>query len=302
MEYLVIAGGTSFIARHLLRRIDKTKYRVTAVVRHLPTEKIDGVQYVRLALTEYDKLLEYVPQCDMYLPFVWDGTQQAEREAEVVNEASYRAVLRSIEAMIRQCGCKKVILPGTCHEYKNTGCPIDEETPCQPQNYYGAYKYRLYQETAALCCQTGTELVALRMFSVYGADDRREKMVNTWMRQLLCHEPLLMTEGQQIWSFLHVEDAARAFAIAIEGKIAGGCYHLAALEHRRLRDFVEEMKAIAESRSEIQYGAVPYPAGAIPHVIFVSRKGQREFPWSPVISFSDGMREMAAHYRLSAGV
>lgn len=302
MEHLVIAGGTSFIARHLLRRLDKTKYRVTAVVRHLPTEKIDGVQNVCLALAEYDKLPEYVPQCDMYLPFVWDGTQQAAREAEAVNEASYRDVYQSIQAMIRQCGCKKVILPGTCHEYENTGCPIDEEAPCQPQNHYGAYKYRLYKETAVLCRQTGTELVALRMFSVYGADDRREKMVNTWMRQMLCHEPLLMTEGQQMWSFLHVEDAARAFAMAIEGKIAGGCYHLAAMEHRRLRDFVEEMKAIAESRSEIRYGAVPYPAGVIPHVIFVSRKGQREFHWSPRISFSDGMREMAAYYRSSAGV
>lgn len=302
MEHLVVAGGTSFIARHLLRRIDKTKYRVTALVRHLPPEKIDGVTYVCLALAEYDKLPAYVPQCDIYLPFAWDGTRKAAREAEEVNEASYRAVFQSIQAMIRQCGCKKIILPGTCHEYKNTGCPLDEEAPCQPQSYYGMYKHRLYEEAAALCRQTGTELVALRMFSVYGADDRREKMVNTWMWKLLCHEPLRMTEGLQIWSFLHVEDAARAFALAVEGKIAGGCYHLAALEHRRLRDFVEEMKAIAESRSEIQYGAVPYPAGEIPHVIFVSRRGQQEFPWSPMISFSDGMREMAAHYRSLAGV
>ena len=123
MEHLVIAGGTSFIARHLLRRIDKTKYRVTALVRHLPPEKIDGVTYVCLALAEYDKLPAYVPQCDIYLPFVWDGTRKAAREAEEVNEASYRAVFQSIQAMIRQCGCKKIILPGTCHEYKNTGCP-----------------------------------------------------------------------------------------------------------------------------------------------------------------------------------
>ena len=70
MEHFVIAGGTSFIARHLLRRLDKTKYRVTAVVRHLPTEKIDGVQYVRLALAEYDKLPEYVLEMERIVEII----------------------------------------------------------------------------------------------------------------------------------------------------------------------------------------------------------------------------------------
>lgn len=291
LKHVVVAGASSFLAGHLLPMLSG-KYRVTGLSRRLGEVVCSGIDYAQLELANYDQFSKIVSSCDIYVPFIWAGTKREERASEQVNEASFHAVMESVRQAIAQ-GCQKIILPGTCAEFANDGQPIDEETAYRPDTPYGRWKQQLYQETKKLCADTGTHFLCLRMFSVYGSDDRRDKMINSIWGKLCAGASVEMTEGLQLWSFLHVDDAARAFLLAVESEdLSDGCYNLAATEHRRLRDFVEEMREAANSSSEICYGAVPYADGKIPHTLFLSRKAGSIFSWQPKISFSEGIRRM----------
>lgn len=290
MKHVVVAGATSFLARHLLPLL-AGKANVIGLVRRGRMGDCSNVTYIPLELEEYDQFSMHVSRCDAYLPLVWAGTKRKARNDAQINESSFHAVMKSVRQAI-DMGCKKIIIPGTCAEFSSDGRPIDEKTPCRPQSPYGYWKHQLVVETEKLCKERAVRFYCLRMFSVYGADDAPDKMLNAIWKQLVSNETICMTEGWQVWSFLHVDDAARAFAMTVlNDGLPEGCYNLAAEEHRTLRDFVEEMRVVANSSSEIHYGAIPY-TGTIPHTIFLSRKMGRKFPWSPEIRFSEGIRNM----------
>ena len=293
MKKVLVAGGNSFLAKRLLCLLDGESYKVAALTRNMDDTKDKGnISYVNLDLNEYQNIGKHIKDCDVYIPFAWQGTKREERESEAVNEFSYRKLLQSVKTAIEQCGCKKIILPGTCHEYRNNGTPIDENTPCIPVTPYGKYKNKLYNEAGEYCSKHNVTFIELRMFSIYGENDKPTKMINTWLKKLLANEPINMTLGYQLYSFLHVDDVVRAFKTAVDKDNLSGAYNLAAAEHRRLRDFVDEMKELANSESDIHYGAVPHANSSIPHTIFVSNKTKDELEWYPKVEFSSGVLRM----------
>lgn len=295
---IVIAGANSFIARHVIKQLENQNYNIIATVRKAPEKKykLQNVQYIEMDMEEYHNINKYIDKCDYYLPFAWSGTKREYRNHEMINEKSYRCIFNSIRIMIEKCGCTKVILPGTFSEYKNEHIPIDEYTSCNADLAYGRYKHQLYRDAYCFCQKKNTALVEARLFSVYGADDSSDKMINWIMHKMLENEKISLTKAEQIWDFIHVDDVAAAFIKLMESEVESGCYNVATNEHRTLKSYIEEMKAITGSQSELLYGAVSYGAEGIPHVICKTDKILKTIDWKPKISFHDGIEEMIGYY------
>ena len=295
---ILISGASSFIARHLIKLIDKEKYNVTAVVRKCTEEqqRSDEIKYIELDMEGYKNLDKYADACDIYLPFSWNGAQRECRNNEAANRDSFVYIMDSIRCVVEKLGCSKVILPGSLLEYKNQHELIDENTPCEPVAAYGKYKHELYKEAYRFCGQMGISLIEVRLFSVYGYDDSDVKMINSVMKKLLKNERVSMTKAEQIWGFIHVDDVAGAFVKLIETDVESGCYNLASNEHRPLKDYIEDMKRITGSKSELGFGDIPYSSNEVPHVICNMDKIQNSINWTPEISFDNGIKEMMQHY------
>lgn len=296
---LVISGGGTFIARHLVKKLDINKYDIVIVMRRTPEEKLqmEGVRYIALDMEEYRNFDRYIDRCDYYLPFAWAGTRREDRNNQQINEKSYRCILASIKTLIQKCGCTKVIIPGTFAEYKNEYVLIDETTACEPVLAYGKYKYQLYKDVSALCNENGIAYIEVRLFSVYGADDNDSKMINSILKRMIKNEEIAVTRAEHIWDFVHVDDVAEAFVKLMENEVESGCYNVATMDHRTLKSYFEEMKKLAGSSSKLLYGAIPYEGDQIPHVICDTRKILRSVDWKPQISFEKGIQEMIRSYK-----
>lgn len=296
---IVITGANSFIARHIIRQLEHQKYNIVGVVKKVPETKpsFQKVQYIEMDMEEYHNIDKYIGKCDCYLPFAWCGTKREYRNDEKINEKSYRCIFKSIQIMVERCGCSKVILPGTFSEYKNKHVPIDEYTPCDPELAYGRYKYQLYQEALQFCREKNAVLAEARLFSVYGPDDSDDKMINSMIQKMMKNEEISLTKAEQIWDFIHVDDVAAAFIKLMETEVESGCYNVATEEHRSLRSYIEDMKAITGSKSELKYGAISYGMEGIPHVICKTDKILHTIDWKPQISFYDGIKEMVQYYQ-----
>lgn len=296
---IVIAGANSFIARHIINQLENQKYNIVGVVRKVPEKKsrFQNVQYIEMDMEEYHNIDKYIDKCDCYLPFAWNGTKRECRNDEKINEKSYQCILKSIEVMVEQCGCSKIILPGTFSEYRNEHIPIDENTPCEAELVYGRYKHQLYKDVFRFCKEKNVAWAEARLFSVYGADDSDDKMINSIMQKMLKNVEISLTKAEQIWDFIHVDDVAAAFIKLMETEVESGCYNVATNEHRTLKSYIEEMKAITGSQSDLKYGAVPYGTDGIPHVICKTDKILKAIDWTPKISFYSGIKEMIEYYQ-----
>lgn len=100
--------------------------------------------------------------------------------------------------------------------------PTAEDKPLHPTSVYAVTKRDHEELCLAVGAAYGIPTLALRLFNVYGP---RQALGNPYTgvaaifaaRLLNGHAPLVFEDGRQSRDFVHVEDVARAFHLAVEG-------------------------------------------------------------------------------------
>lgn len=115
----------------------------------------------------------------------------------------------------KEMGCKTFVGAGSQSEYGiiNSG-KISLDTICKPVRADGIIHLAAGQLVNLLAKQMGLNSAWLRVFSVYGINDRDNSMVKTTIRKMLNGERLEFTACEQIWDYLYESDAGEAFLLA----------------------------------------------------------------------------------------
>jgi len=120
-------------------------------------------------------------------------------------------------------GITRVILASSCSVYGFAFAlqpfdpnyfPLDEEHPLQPQDMYGLSKL-LNEETARAYARRGVHSVCFRMPEVTHLSGPRLR----WLHRRLGHA--FEWRSNDFWAYIAVEDAARAFRLAVESDLTG---------------------------------------------------------------------------------
>jgi dTDP-L-rhamnose 4-epimerase len=177
--------------------------------------------------------------------------------------------------------------------------PITESQPPDPRNVYAATK--LHQEHLALLYgrETGASVAALRYHNVYGPRMPRDTPyagVASIFRSSLERgdAPRVFEDGRQLRDFVHVEDVARANAIALGNTDVRGCYNIASGEPHSVAEMASALTASFDSAREAQVTG-DYRLGDVRHVTGSPERANRELGWWPEIGFEEGMRAFARH-------
>jgi dTDP-L-rhamnose 4-epimerase len=114
----------------------------------------------------------------------------------------------------------------------STGEPLvpvatDEEKPVDLASIYALTKYSQEKQVLIFGEAYGIDAVALRLFNVFGAGQALSNpytgvLANFASRLANNQPPLIFEDGQQRRDFVHVEDIARAFRLALEEPQAAG--------------------------------------------------------------------------------
>lgn len=297
MKKLVISGATSFIGRAIIQA--GSEFDITAVVRRNSDKtdvlrKMTNVKVVELNMDEYASLGDLVGTADCYIHLAWNGTRGLDRMDEAMQQSNYIYSMQAIESMLAT-GCKRIITAGSQAEYGNVEGLITEETQCIPNTSYGKYKLRMYESTAKLCLEKGVSYKEPRIFSLYGPGDYKNTLIMTLIAKLSQNESCDMTEAIQKWDYLYLDDAASAFIALSTADCPDGVYNLASGDVRMLRDYVEELYAILQSDSKLNFGAVPYPPTGAVSIEPCIQKIQSLIGWKAKVSFHDGIIRTIAY-------
>jgi dTDP-L-rhamnose 4-epimerase len=164
---------------------------------------------------------------------------------------------------------------------------------------YALTKYVQEQLVLTVTRAYGIQGVALRLFNVYGPG---QALSNPYTGVLAIfatrlandRPPLIFEDGQQRRDFVHVDDVAQAFALALENpKASGEIYNIGSGHDRSIAE-IAEMFAAAMKRSHVAPEITGKArSGDIRHCFADTNKAKLELGFEAKQNFADGLAALA---------
>lgn len=161
---------------------------------------------------------------------------------------------------------------------------------------YALSKTQFSQWGAALASQhTGLlQFIDVRLQQMYGAGDDSSKFTTHVIESCRRNQPrLALTPGEQRRDFIHIDDVVGAYDTILAGHdhLAGNdSVDVGSGTAVRMRDFVELVRRLTNSSTQLDFGSVPYrPTEAMLCVADISRL--RRLGWTPRFDLESGLRQ-----------
>lgn len=298
----VVTGATSFLGSALSECLVKKGYEVVAVVRAnsqnaYRLEGINGIKTVLLDLAHISELHKYVPRADVFFHLGWDGSGSLGRQNAEIQARNFET---SMQALVQasEIGCKTFVFAGSQAEYGKINGIYNEALPCSPISEYGKQKLKFgslgYQKAREL----GIGFIHLRIFSVYGYNDRPNTLVESCIDAFEHGKSVELGKCTHLWNFLYVKDFAE-IATEISGIDASlfkcendSVFNVAGMETKVLREYVEDIHECANGNGSCKFGARAENAEGSPSIEPDISKLYGVIKYRPRYSFKEGIKEI----------
>jgi nucleoside-diphosphate-sugar epimerase/2-polyprenyl-3-methyl-5-hydroxy-6-metoxy-1,4-benzoquinol methylase len=220
---ILITGGTGFIGSRLAIKC----WERGDTVRIYAQENTDaeransqhlrdkGAEIILGSMTDPDRISRAVEDIDVVFHLA-----AAQHEANISNQIFYDVNVSGtrniIEASIKS-GVKRFVHGSTIGVYGDSDSPLNESSPCNPDNIYGQTK--LEGEKLALSYKDRIPLTVIRISETYGPGDRRLlklfKIINK-------NSFFMIGDGKNLHQLIYVDDLVSGMLKASESEKALG--------------------------------------------------------------------------------
>lgn len=301
----VITGATSMIGAATARSLLDAGHEVWAVVRsgtgkmnRLPQSS--DLHTVACDISEYDKLPQLISEtCDVFYHFAWQATGGPEVRNSLIYQQASNVPLTVVAVDAAELlGCKKFVGAGSQAEFglHDIDC-ISPCAPCDPIQPYGAAKFAAGKLAMAEAAARGIDCAWVRIFSVYGPNDRPGSLIGFVTRKLLAGERPALTPAQQRWDFLYESDAGDALRAIGESDAGSKVYCLGSGQARSIQSYVEDIRDIIDPSLELGIGEVSYPPNCVMNLCADISELQADTGWAPKVGFAEGAGCTVAYIR-----
>jgi len=303
MKKAVVTGSTGFIGKWLVEELLNKGYCVLSTARRgsenlklLPAHK--NLRILELNLDEIESLPDSIDEkFDVFFHLAWEGSRSAQRNNKDLQHNNYLNTLKALHAA-HKLGCDTFVSAGSQAEYgRFRNGPVDENHPEEPISEYGISKLLALHDCGKEAKQYGLRLLWPRIFSAYGEYDFEDTFIMTCVSKMLKNESVPLSLCIQDWDFTYVKDVVEAIVLLVETPSASGVYNIASEISRPLKEFVEEIKRLTGSSSELLYGKVPYGPEGFVSFHPVVKKLMTDTGWSPATEFGQGIQYVIDFYR-----
>ncbi len=285
---VAVLGAGSFIGRHFARLLLKRGFGVSTYSTRIgtfdPRIRQTAGDYSASSLEDF--LIKTNPAKIFF--FAWKGVESEVHDTNVQWEN-----LQLLENLLKVFPAENerhLVALGSQAEFGEIAGEIREDSELRPTTSYGKAKVEARAMLRDWARQTGHKTTWARVFSTYGADDRRPWLINLMARNALIGNKEIVKFPQKFWDYLHVEDAADAIlAAGITGE--AGDFNIASADPVRLGE-VENLIRRTAGASERTYNYDDLPA--LPGLFVRETRLSSLYGWSPAISLEDGVRELLA--------
>lgn len=296
---VLVTGGSGFIGRHVLAPLTQRGFEVHAVSRaYASPDAQDGVHWHRadlLAPAGHEAVLAAVEPTHL-LHLAWYA-EHGSFWRSLENLRWTAATVRLVHDFAERGG-RRAVLAGTCAEYRwgDPGPCREDVTPLAPATLYGAAKRATYDVLHAAAPELAIELASGRVFFLYGPDEARGRLVASVACGLLAGKRVATGDGLQIRDFLHVADAAGAFAALVDSPVTGPV-NIGSGEGRTLREVIDAIAAAAGRADLLDVGALPPRQDDPRELVADVARLRDEVGFAPALDLDDGIAQTVEWWR-----
>lgn len=276
----------------------KKNISVLAFVRHgsTNTSRLPKSDLLEIIECDLDKIRDFTPteqmkNIDVFYHFGWAHTDKSGRNDTSKQAANIQYTLDAVH-LAQKLRSKKFIGAGSQAEYGVTDETLSAATPCNPLVAYGVSKYAAGKLSRLECEKLGLEHIWLRILSVYGKNDGANTLISQLLKNVKSNIPMGLSGCEQIWDYLHEEDAGRAFVAIGERGVNGKIYVLGSGQGRVLREYVETLVKIVNPDYKPEYGKIPYSPIQPVHLVADISELTADTGWRPEVNFDDGIKRI----------
>ena len=201
MTRALVTGAGGFVGRHLVARLERDGYAVTALTRADADLAVPGELGAAVRRAEPDVVL-HLAAARAPVPRL---------QAAAVNALSG---VELVDALPQHC--RVVLRLGSSTEYAASPEPMDERTPLAPRGFFGAAKAAGSLLLTAAAAERGVRSAVLRAFQVYGPGDKPGRFVPAVLRAAATGEVLPLTGPGLRRDWVWVGDVVDACLRAVE--------------------------------------------------------------------------------------
>jgi len=295
MKKAIIVGGAGFVGSALVKELLTRDVEVTVVVRPgfelAKSERLAGldIKLAECALSEISKLPEILTDAgyDLWYQFAWEGLFNEPLMDYEIQISNIQYVMDAIVAA-KKLGCSRFIGAGSLTQYELR--TIEGQTNEND-------KHRVYK-TAKLACEymgrsvaskEGIEFFWPLITNIFGEGEVSPRLVNSMIRNLLSGKRQSLSEANQIYDFIHISDAARAFADVGQKGVQNRVYVIGSGRAKPLKEFLCEMRDIVRADAELGFGEMTFNGIYLPKEDYCIAALQDDTGFAPQVSFAEGI-------------
>ncbi len=299
----VVTGGAGFIGRHLVRRLLREGYDVYAIDNfHTGSWKNreEGVHYflgnagdvVRMM-----KRLEIRPSVIFHLGIPSSSPMYRDDRENIA--LAVRDFVRIMEYCM-DVGAK-LVLASTSSIYNGNPVPWREDMQILPTDFYTEVRYFMERLADVYNQLYGIEVVACRLFSVYGPFEehkgRYANLVSQFIWSMMKNEPpVIFGDGTQTRDFIFVEDVVEGFIRAAEYKADRfEVFNLGYGKNYSLNQLVEMINEVLGKNIKPKYVENPIK-NYVMHTLADMTKSREVLGFRPKVSLEEGIERCVEHY------
>jgi UDP-glucose 4-epimerase len=270
---ILVTGGAGYIGSYVSATLSSAGHEVV-VVDDLSNGHADAVQPpARIVVSDaggYDEDAEVIVHLASRI-----GVGDAPQEHWLNNVGT---TLRLLE----HTGARRIVFASSAAVYGEPSvAPIHEDAELRPMSAYGQTKVAIEQMLAGF----DIEWTALRLFNVAGGRERHKHETHL-LPLALRNELTLYGSGDMVRDFVHVQDVADAFALAVEGPT--GIYNIGSGVGTMVVKLLDCVGRVTGRPVEVKHG--PPRKGDPQRLVSDIARARTQLGWSPKFGLEDIVR------------
>ena len=259
---ILVTGGCGYVGNLLVNKLHDLNAKVFVFDIVSPSVQVQNVVYYNVDLLDNELLGKLINQIKPQKIFHLAGSLNRTRDYNKIDEI-LDINLKGTNNLLR--ALKKIdytsfIFTSTSEVYgKQTKTPFKEDMTLQPTS-----PYSLSKAAAELSIRTFSNIydnpfTILRLFNIYGPNMPEYFFIPQLINALKDNRNFDMTMGEQKRDFVFITDVINALIIVASNMNANNqIFNVCSGESISLKELVLEMKKKLNSKSKINFGAIPY--------------------------------------------
>jgi nucleoside-diphosphate-sugar epimerase len=295
-KVVFITGGNGFIGSNLTKYLVKKGFKVHLLVRK--NSDLWRLKNVKKKIKIYPGdiedlkklsrvILKINPNYIIHLASY--GNSSEENNLNKIVNANIIGLVNLLEAS-KNINYKKLIVCGSSSEYGFKDKPMIETDFLVPNSYYSAAKSSASLLSQSYALENKKPIVILRLFSVYGPYEEKNRFISTIITNALANKQILVTKENVKRDFIYIDDVVNAFYNAMTTKINfGEIINIGTGKQYSNKEVVKIIEDILNKK--LKLGVYPKRNWDTNNWVSNNSKAKRVLKWKPEFSIRDGLRE-----------